>query len=142
MVYDFGLRKISELTHVTGIEAKNISKALKKKGIDYQKIDWETIGSDLYGHGSRSGGVKHHLRHMYGIDISTPQTRKHEGQREHASLNSLVGIFERRSRLSKKRDLQINARRTFKHTNIAGVKLWKKNPNRYDIEGVDDSIKF
>lgn len=142
MVYDYGLKKIAHHTGLTGIEAKNIARGLKARDVDYQTVDWQTIGSDLYGHGSRSKGVKHHLRHMYGIELSQPKTAKYEGQRSHASLNELNMFFSRRSKRSKRMDLNINAKKRFKHTNVKGVKKWKKRPNQYDIIGVDDIIKF
>lgn len=142
MRYDYGLKKVSKHTGLTGIEAKNIVNEFKKRNIDVETVDWETIGSDLYGHGKRVGGVKHHLRHMYGIDLSQPNTSRYEGQMEHASLQSLMNIHERRGRKSKRMDLRRKAKGTFKHTNIKGVKKWKKNPNRYDIIGVDDPIIF
>jgi len=53
MRYDFGRKFISKKTGLTGVEAKNIANKLAKQNIDYQVIDWETIGSDLYGHGHR-----------------------------------------------------------------------------------------
>ena len=138
--YDYGRKKISKHTGLTGIEAKNIAQAFKSKNIDIEAVDWETIGGDLYGHGSRVGGVKHHLREMYGIDLSTPTPSKFEGQREHASLGSLMQIHENRSRASIRMDLKRSAKGTFEHTDIAGVKKWKKNPNRFDIIGVDDPV--
>ena len=142
MIYYYFLKKISKHTGLTGIEAKNIASAFKKRNIDVEVVDWKTIGGDLYGHGKRVGGVKHHLRHMYGIDLSQPKTSKYEGQREHASLQSLMNIHESRSRKSIRMDLRRKAKGTFKHTNIKGVKKWKKHPNRYDIIGVDDPIIF
>ena len=140
MSYDYGLKKISKFTGLTGVEAKNIATSFKAKNIDFEVVDWETIGGDLYGHGKRVGGVKHHLREMYGIDLSTPQTSKHIEQGEQQSLGELTRIFERRSKRSKQADLRIQAKGTFKHTDAKGVKLWKKYPNQYDIEGIDDLL--
>ena len=142
MSYDYGLKKISKHTGLTGIEAKNIASAFKTKNIDVETVDWETIGGDLYGHGSRTGGVKHHLSEMYGIDLSTPQTSKYEWQQEHASLGELMQISENRSRASIRMDLRRQAKGTFKHTDKKGVKLWKKYPNRYDIIGIDDVTEW
>jgi len=142
MSYDYGLKKISKYTGLTGIEAKNIATAFKRKNIDVETVDWETIGGDMYGHGSRVGGVKHHLKNMYGIDLSQSNTSKYKGQMEHASLQSLMNIHERRGRKSIRMDLKRKAKGTFKHTNAKGVKKWKKHPNRYDIIGIDDPIIF
>ena len=142
MSYDYGLKNISKHTGLTGVESKNIAQALKTKNIDFQTVDWETIGGDLYGHGSRSKGVKHHLSKMYGIDLTMPSLGKFEMQQEHAALGSLIQIHEGRSRLSKRMDLRRAAKGTFKHTDEHGVKLWKKYPNRFDIIGVDDPIEF
>lgn len=140
MPYDYGLKKIAKHTGLTGVEAKNIAQAFKSKALDIEVVDWETIGGDLYGHGSRTKGVKHHLKEMYGISLDQPETAKYEQQAEHASLGELMNIFERRSKRSKQLDLSINAKQIFKHTDVEGVKLWKKDPNRYDIEGIDDII--
>jgi len=142
MSYDYGAKIISKHTGLTGIESKNIAKALKRKNIDYQNVDWETIGGDMYGHGSRTGGVKHHLSKMYGIDLMKNIPGKYEAQREHMSLSDLMRISENRSRKSIRMDLNRKAKGTFKHTNKKGVKKWKKHPNRYDIIGIDDVIQF
>ena len=140
MPYDYGLKKIAKHTGLTGVEAKNIAQAFKAKALDIEVVDWETIGGDLYGHGSRTKGVKHHLSEMYGISLDQPEVARHESQAEHACLNELMNIFERRSKRSKQLDLSINAKQIFKHTDVEGVKLWKKDPNRYDIKGIDDII--
>lgn len=140
MVYDYGLKFISKKTGLTGLESKNIAHKLAKQNIDYQTVDWESIGQDLYGHGHRTAGVKHHLKNMYGITLEN----KGEAHREYKikeklhSLDNLMDIFQRRSPASIKMDLSINARKQFRHNNQKGVKLWKKNPNMYDIIGVDD----
>ncbi len=142
MSYDYGLKKIAKHTGLTGVEAKNIASAFKSRNLDVETVDWETIGSDLYGHGKRVGGVKHHLREMYGIDLSMPTPGKFGMQEKQASLGSLIQIHERRSRKSIRMDLNRSAKGTFKHTDEKGVKKWKKHPNRFDIIGVDDPFKF
>ena len=142
MKYDYGRKHIAKHTGLTGVEAGNIARSLKKRGIDFMTVDWETIGGDMYGHGKRSGGVKHHLKNMYGISVDAPEVDRYESQGETQSIQSLVNIFEQRSRRSKRMDLRIAAKNTFKHTDIEGVKLWKKYPNQYDIIGVDDPIEF
>jgi len=142
MGYDYGRKYISKKAGLTGIEAKNIAMALKKKGIDFQVIDWKTIGSDLYGHGKRTGGVKHHLKTMYGISLDMPEIERYKHQGLNQSIGELINIFERRSKKSKQMDLHIAAKNTFSPVDVTGVKLWKKNPNLYDIIGVDDPILF
>lgn len=136
----YGIKYISKKAGLTGIEAKNISKSLRGKGIDYQTIDWETIGGDLYGHGKRTGGVKHHLKNMYGINLALPETEKHINQGVNQSVGELINLFEGRSKRSRQMDLRRDAKGTFSPSDITGVKLWKKNPNLYDIIGVDDPI--
>ena len=49
----YGIKVIASKTGLTGAEARNIANKLRDQGIDYQVIDWETIGGDLYGHGKR-----------------------------------------------------------------------------------------
>jgi len=137
-----GLKRIAKETGLTGVEAKNIFQEFQKRALDVEAIDWETIGQDMYGHGSRTGGVKHHLAEMYGISLVQPETAKHEAQQENMSMGELIRIFERRSKASKRTDLRRSARGTFHHTDQAGVKLWKKHPNEYDILGVDDPIIY
>ena len=111
-----------------------------------ETVDWETIGQDLYGHGKRVGGVKHHLREMYGIDISIPESEighelhKYSDIEKQETIGSLMKIHESRSRASVRMDLRRSAKGTFEHTDIAGVEKWKKNPNRFDIIGVDDPV--
>ena len=48
---------------------------------------------------------------------------------------------ERRSKKSKMMDYSKGAKKTYDPTNKAGVKKWRKHPNRYDIIGIDDLIK-
>lgn len=62
-----GLKRIAKETGLTGAEAKNIFQEFQKRALDVEAIDWETIGQDLYGHGSRTGGVKHHLAMKSGV---------------------------------------------------------------------------
>ena len=140
MRYDFGRKFISKKTGLTGIEAKNIANKLAKQNIDYQVIDWETIGSNLYGHGHRTGGVKHHLKNMYGITLENKGEYEKEFRikQKHNSLDELMSFFDRRTKKQKMMDLSINAKKVFKPTNQRGIKLWKKSPNQYDVEGIDD----
>jgi len=137
-----GRKRIARETGLTGVEAENILRAMEAQSLDVEAVDWEAIGQDLYGHGSRTGGVKHHLAEMYGINLVTPETAKHLAQQEDVSIGDLIRIFERRTKASKKMDLQKSAKGTFPHTDARGVKLWKKHPNEYDIIGVDDPIIY
>ena len=146
MSYDLGSKFISRHTGLSGVESKNIAKQLEHQGLDYQSFDWKTIGEDIYGHGKRVGGVKHHLKQMYGISLEPRiASVKHETERfseMEASMimPSLMEINSRRSPKSRMMDYSIGARRTFKPTSKRGVALWKKHPNRFDIIGVDDKI--
>jgi len=148
MSYDYGLKKISKHTGLTGIEAKNIAQAFKTKNLDVETVDWETIGGDLYGHGSRVGGVKHHLKNMYAIDLSSSESSMGSDLQVFDAIyddnirNDLMGIHERRSKASRFMDINRKAKQTFKPSNKAGVKKWRKNPNRFDIIGIDDPIEF
>ena len=146
MSYDYGLKKISKYTGLTGIESKNIANAFKTKNLDVESVDWKTIGEDIYGYGKRSSSVKKKLASMYGIDLGVPQSsmgheiKKHSDMQHHSSMSELMGIFESRSRLSKRMDLKIAAKGTFAPSDREGVKLWKKYPNQYDIIGIDDPV--
>jgi hypothetical protein len=152
MVYDFGRKEISKMTGLTGVESKNIARQLSKQGFDYQSFDWKTIGEDLYGYGKRTGGVKKKLETMYGVsigrtgkaishDIGRAKVAKQRFKREQsrdAVLRECQRIFNRRSKKQKAMDLKIDAKHIFDPGEVKGVKKWKKNPNMYDIWGVDD----
>jgi len=143
MKYDYGLKHISKMTGLTGVEAKNIAQQLKHKGIDYQVFDWKTIGEDLYGYGKRSSAVKQKLSSMYGISLETHSNIKDERDKyndmEIAGLMpALIRRNDRRRKIARRTDYSKGAKNTFKPTNKAGVAKWMKHPNRYDIIGVDD----
>lgn len=140
----FDRKFISKATGLTGVESKNIARQLEEMGLDYQSFDWETIGGDLYGHGKRVEGVKHHLKQMYGVSLGF-DTDKHEAKRYSemevsALMPGLMEINDRRSKKSKMMDWNINAKHTYKPSNKQGVNRWKKHPNRYDIFGIDEMI--
>lgn len=155
MSYDYGRKFISKMTGLTGVESGLVAKQLKEMNVDYGIIDWETVGGDLYGHGSRLGGIKHHLKTGYGIDIDPyagmdkyfdmSELRIKPGRRKHrmtvtdrgASLWSLRMFYSKRTPRQRAIDNRIKAKKRFRHTNRAGIELWLKNPNRYDILGVD-----
>jgi len=155
MSYDYGSKLISKMTGLTGIESKQIAKAFKQKDIGYDVVDWETVGQDLYGHGSRLGGVKHHLRTSYGIELDPYRgmdkyfdmatLRIKPGKRRHrinitdkgTSLWGLRVFYSKRTPKQRAVDNRIRAKKRFKHTNRKGVEKWLKHPNRYDILGVD-----
>jgi len=146
MNYDYGIKYISKHTGLTGIEASNIVKDLRKQDLDYDLFDWETIGADLYGHGKRSKGVKSKLKSMYGISLGIPvsniktEIKKYSDIEVSDVMSNLMEIHSRRKPHARMIDLNLRAKKTFKPTNKIGVELWKKNPNRYDIIGIDDPI--
>lgn len=145
--YDYGQKFISNMTGLTGVESKHIATQLKRKGLDYTVFDWKTIGEDTRDFGKRSSSVKKKLGSMYGVSIDDPlRNVGHERSRysdmEVASLMpSLMELHERRSKRSKIMDYSKGAKHTYKPTNKKGVKKWRKNPNRYDIIGIDNLIK-
>ena len=145
MKYDYGRKHIAKMTGLKGVEAGHIAKQLERQGLDYQSFDWQTIGGDLYGHGKRVGGVKSKLKTMYGVSIDKSNRDRHEEARysdieASALMPELMEINDRRSKKAKFMDWNRQAHNTFKPTNKAGVRKWKKNPNRYDIIGIDDKI--
>lgn len=144
MSYDKDRKMIAKFTGLTGIEAKNIATQLERQGLDYMSFDWQTIGSDLYGHGKRVEGVKHHLREMYGISLQHEQNR-HEEERYNefeveSLMPSLMEFNDRRKKKAKMMDWNINAKHTYKPSNKKGVARWRKHPNMFDIIGIDDKI--
>jgi len=143
MVYDYGLKHISKMTGLTGIEAKHIANQIKQKGLDYQVFDWKTIGEDLYGYGKRTEGVKHKLSSMYGVSLD--KKNKIRNERAKYSDMEIAGLMpalmrhnDRRKKRARRTDYSKGAKNTFKPTNKEGVEKWKKHPNRYDIVGIDD----
>lgn len=139
-----GRKYIARMTGLTGVEAGNVARKLEKKGIDYMTIDWKSIGENLYGHGKRTKGVKKQLAEMYGISISqsSSDVGKWERMGKEYTLDELMRFHNRRGKRARMIDMSLRAKKTFKATNPVGVALWKRKPNRYDIEGIDDPIKF
>lgn len=146
MGYDYGRKIISKYTGLTGVEASNILKGLQKQNLDYDLFDWKTIGEDLYGHGKKTSGVKQKLKSMYGVALDMPissigsEIQKYSEIEVADVMSNLMEIHERRSPHARMMDLNLRAKKTFKPSNKKGVELWKKNPNRYDIIGIDDPI--
>ena len=146
MGYDYGVKHISKYTGMSGIEASNIVKGLQKKGIAFDVFDWKTIGEDLYGYGKKTKAVKSKLKEMYGVSLDIPVSNLGSEIEKYSDIEvsnvmvDLMEIHERRSPHAKMMDLSFRAKKTFKPPNKEGVELWKKNPNRYDIIGIDDPI--
>lgn len=131
-------REIAKHTGLTGVEAGHIERQLVKQGIDYQTMDWKTIGENMYGHGHRTGGLKKVVSGMYNINIGESDER---GSGEYLEME----VHTRQSRRKPaaiKMDEHINAKHQFKMSNEKGVRRWLKKPNMYDIIGVDDIIRF
>lgn len=150
MSYDYGIKYISKHTGLTGVESKNIAMALKSKDIDYTTVDWKTIGEDTKDFGNRSGAVWNKLGSMSGISkLRTGSSIKYDimKSKEHneAIETPVYGIqmemclskHLRRTPGSIRLDDVLKAKHIFKPTNLKGVTKWMKNPNRYDILGVD-----
>lgn len=144
--YDYEVKHISKTTGLTGIESKHIVNQLTRQGLDYQMFDWKTIGEDLYGYGKRTEGVKHKLRAMYGVSLETKERDKHEiSKYTDMEVSNLMPVLMNRNDRRKKKariaDYSKGAKETFKPTDKEGVEKWKKHPNKYDIEGIDDLIE-
>ncbi len=150
MGYDYGIGEISKFTGITGIAAKHIAKDLDKHNIDWMSIDWKTIGEDVKDFGDRYNAIWDKLRNMYGISKSMTggAYKKHVGKflehkeipvftQKEIQLEMCLDVHLRRSARSIMLDDKIAARIRFKPTNLKGVQLWMKNPNKYDIIGVD-----
>ena len=144
--YDYGRKYISKHTGLTGVESEHIIKQLRKQNLSYDLFDWKTIGDNLYGHGKRSTGVKKQLKSMYGVSFGVTESgisreiQRYSEVEVHDVMSELLAIHESRSPHARMMDYAFKAKHTFKPSNKRGVKLWKKNPNRYDIVGIDDLI--
>jgi len=138
------IKYISKKTGLTGLEAKNIASKLKKKNIDVYSIDWETIGQDLYGHGRKTAGVKKKLKSMYGISLGVNESGIGHQMNKYASMSRdkvLQRVSQRNDQRTMKAliiDKNMKAKHTFSISNERGVEKWLKNPNRYDLKGIDD----
>jgi len=143
---NWDIKYISKKTGLTGVEAKNIASKLKKKNIDVYSIDWETIGQDLYGHGRKTVGVKKKLESMYGIGLGVNESGIGHMMDKYNSMSRdriLERIHQRndgRTRRALMIDMSKNAKHVFSVDDERGVKKWMKNPNRYDLEGIDDIL--
>ena len=136
MSYESDIGKyISKHTGLTGVESRNLFRTMEKKGVDYQTIDFETVGQDMYGHGHRTKGAKDTILKMSGISLYEPE--------DNSKQFSDMEIHRRqgsRSPGSLKMDNRINAKHTYKTTNEKGVAKWLKKPNRFDLLGIDDML--
>ena len=152
MNYDYGIKHISKMTGLSGVQAKHVMKGLRKQNIGFDVIDWKTLGGDAKDFGSRSEAVWDKLGNMYGI--SKPQTQsgiKHNIQRyrgmaekipTHVMTSGLQNEMCQARHLARTpRAIQMDdrkkAKKRFKVTNQKGVKKWMKHPNMYDIIGID-----
>ena len=150
MSYDYGIKHISKYTGLLGVESKNIAKALDKKGMSFDVIDWETLGGDARDFGKRSDAVWSKLGSMYGIGKPrTQQGLRHEinkydelQQKQPAYTDGIQ--FEmvmqrhmKRSRRAKLIDDKLKAKNVFSLTNTKGIQKWMKHPELYDVHGVD-----
>lgn len=150
--YDYGAKTISKATGLSGVQAKHIAKGLKKQNIGFDVVDWKTLGGDARDFGDRSKAVWDKLENMYGI--SKPQThsgikhkiQKYGNMQEEIPVSvRLEGLQEEmcqarhlsRSKNAIAVDDRKKAKKRFKVTNIKGVKKWMKNPNKFDIIGID-----
>ena len=136
---------------ISGVEAKHIRDAFNQENLDIQSVDWKTVGEDSADFGDRYNTVWDKLGSMYGI--SKPQThselkheiRKYEDRKPERNPNIGIDIQQEMihqvhfSRTPRARivDESLPAEQVFKASNLEGVQKWMKNPNRYDIHGVD-----
>jgi hypothetical protein len=150
MSYDYGISEISKHTKITGVKAKHIAKDLTEQGIDWMAIDWKTIGEDVSDYGDRYSAIWKKLGNMYGIGksmtkgeykgeigryterIQTPLFTQKEIQ-----LEMCLSRHLKRTPISIMLDDRRIAKHRFQPTFLKGVQIWMKNPERYDVIGID-----
>jgi len=150
--YDYGVKRISHETGLSGVQSKHIAMGLKKQNIGFDVVDWKTIGEETKDFGDRHTTVWNKLGSMYGISKPETQTgirnriQRFESMQEEMptdvresglQLEMCHAVHSARTRRSIAMDDRRVAINRFKTTNLPGVKKWMKNPNRYDIIGVD-----
>jgi len=146
MSYDYGIKEISKWTGLTGVQSKHVVRELGKRGIAYDLIDWKAVGESARDYGDRYSATFNKIQEMYGIQR---KPREYKRLPSRSPLPQLTGIQmemcnirqAKRSFKAQLVDQHKPARRTFNITNKKGVKLWMKNPNRFDIRGIDTPFK-
>jgi len=149
-----GMKRIARATGLSGVEAENIAKALAKKNIGYDVVDWKTLGEDSKDFGSRTDTVWNKLGSMYGISRPMSQQQmRHEEEKagqyhqeenirkqrkwDDFQFEILFDHHSKRSPRSQAMDENIQARKICKINDLKCVQKWMKHPELYDIEGID-----
>jgi len=151
--YDYGVSKIARATGLTGVQSKNIAKALQKQNIGYDLIDWHTLGGDARDYGDPYNAVWDKLNTMYGVSKPTTQTDVTYGNAmadehydegppiEDIHYDMQLGILQqhhaKRPPRSRQMDERIQAQRVCKITDTKCIQRWMEHPEELDVEGVD-----
>jgi len=144
-------QSLSKRLGISGIEARHIENAFNKSNIDIEVVDWKTVGEEAGDFGDSYGTIWDKLGKEYGI--SKPITNqklnqdihKYDNKRRQQRPAHTEGLQEElcldrhlsRSRQARVVDEHTAAENIYKASNLEGVKKWMKNPNRYDIHGID-----
>jgi len=137
---------------ISGVKGQHIEKAFHDMNLDPEVVDWKTLGEEAADYGDNYGAIWDKLENEYGIskpqtwgqmnmDIDRYEEQDSDEAREHqlGRRNSNM-CFDRhfaRSPRARAIDESLPAKKVFEPTNQEGVDKWMKEPNRFDIHGID-----
>lgn len=145
---------ISKYAGISGVKAGHIVKQIESQGLDPASFDWLTIGSESKDYGDQYSTIWKKLGAEYGV--TKPDTIQSIDFSEKSYLRSLerdddeialgndlqfeicMNRHKRRTRNARAIDERIHAKNTFQMNDTKGVQLWMKQPNMYDIIGIDN----
>jgi len=109
---------------------------LKKQGIDSDLIDLESMVDSSLSLSENARIISEDVKLMQQtgqINLGTKSPYKVE------RFLKAVQIYEKRSNRKQRMDSSKQAKKTFEKSQLTekNYNKWKKNPNRYDIQGVD-----
>lgn len=118
-----------------GLQSYRIRKALQKKGVASDLVDVEALidGKLTYSENKRS------IVNVFGGNKTVDGSKRSADYYASASQ-----AHARRSPRAKQIDEKRNARKQFdgESLNKKEYRAWSKNPNRYDITGIDEKSTF
>ena len=112
-----------------------IKKSLKKSGIEPDLIDVESMVDSELTLEENARIIKEEVRSI-SKDRGEPETQSVKKIERYLKA---VEMFGKRKSTQQRVDSYKNAKRTFSKKDLkkSNFELWKSDPNRYDIEGVD-----
>ena len=103
----------------------NLKKVLRSRGIAADLIDLEAFYDSTLTYSENKDNILDQL----GLKVS-------DDEREFL-YQQIDVITDQRSEAAQRADDAKRARRTYKPTNIRGIREWIRHPHRVDLEGVD-----